>query len=69
MGTRSFKEEGVVNSDSDTVGIYFMDLERWSGRIFRRERLLLICIQQGRLPGRGGVGDMLSPISPLSYFP
>lgn len=50
IGTGSFKQEGVINGDSNNVGVYFIDMERWSCHIFRRERLLLVCIQQVRPP-------------------
>lgn len=30
IGTGIFKQEEVINGDSDNVGIYFTDMERWS---------------------------------------
>lgn len=52
--TGRFKQEGVINGDSNNVGVYFIDMERWSCHIFRRERLLLVCIQPVRPLGDRG---------------
>lgn len=54
ISTGSFEQERVINGDSNNVGVYFIDMEKWPCHIFRRERLLLVCIQQVRPPGGRG---------------